>query len=396
MVINNIRIIKHSGDTEQNLYLVKNIKTNRYVRLGSRETKYLLLYLAQNKAIVEMGLENTVDLNSKEKIILEEKFQQWGFTKEEHTITKQNKQLNKINLLEFNVSKVLDVIYPIYSCLFSKGALVFLILVSVFDIGYFLYAFYHIDIDAVKNASINFTVGIGDMAFVYIYMMINTVFHEFAHAVTCIKYGGQVTDMGLLLYYFIPCFYCDVSSVYEFEDKNKRSIVAIAGVLSNLFISLVTILIAIICTRIGILNVSFTLLFAAFVEIFVVMYNLIPFVKLDGYWLLQSILNIDNLMDKSVVMLYTILFRKTKLSTLSISRWKKIILSVLGGVFLFFSEAFWITTYIFVKKLFSFNPFLHYVVVMILTIMICWDFIKLVKYCMNLIKNNYDRILLTL
>ena len=109
--------------------------------------------------------------------------------------------------------------------------------------------------------------------------------------------------MGLLLYYFIPCFYCDVSSVYTFKNKRHRALVAVSGILANLFISVLAIFTAIVLSWFGIY--WYLLLYVGIMGIFICIYNLIPFVKFDGYWLLVSLLGLDNLMDKAVILAYT-------------------------------------------------------------------------------------------
>ena len=44
--------------------------------------------------------------------------------------------------------------------------------------------------------------------------------HEFAHAVICRNYGGEVREIGFLLLYFQPCFYSDLSDAWLFKKKS--------------------------------------------------------------------------------------------------------------------------------------------------------------------------------
>ena len=46
--------------------------------------------------------------------------------------------------------------------------------------------------------------------------------HEFAHGLTCKHYGGEVHEVGFLLMFFMPCFYCNVSDAWLFREKSKR------------------------------------------------------------------------------------------------------------------------------------------------------------------------------
>src|SRR5688572_2793432 len=45
----------------------------------------------------------------------------------------------------------------------------------------------------------------------YVTVLVVVAFHEFAHGVTCQHFGGSVREMGFMLLYFQPAFYCNVS-----------------------------------------------------------------------------------------------------------------------------------------------------------------------------------------
>ena len=62
----------------------------------------------------------------------------------------------------------------------------------------------------------------------FFFLLIVTA-HEFAHGVTCKRYGGSVKEMGFLLVYFNPAFYCNVSDAWLFPEKSKRLLVSFAG-----------------------------------------------------------------------------------------------------------------------------------------------------------------------
>src|SRR2546425_13286979 len=49
-----------------------------------------------------------------------------------------------------------------------------------------------------------------------------TTAHEFAHGLTCKRFGGEVHEMGVLLLYFQLAFYCNVSDAWLFPAKAKR------------------------------------------------------------------------------------------------------------------------------------------------------------------------------
>jgi len=53
----------------------------------------------------------------------------------------------------------------------------------------------------------------------YVTVLIVVAFHEFAHGITCKHFGGTVREMGFLLLYFQPAFYCNVSDAWLFPKR---------------------------------------------------------------------------------------------------------------------------------------------------------------------------------
>jgi hypothetical protein len=50
-----------------------------------------------------------------------------------------------------------------------------------------------------------------------------TMLHESAHGLTCKHFGGQVHEIGFLLMFFMPCFYCNVSDAWLFRERSDAS-----------------------------------------------------------------------------------------------------------------------------------------------------------------------------
>jgi putative peptide zinc metalloprotease protein len=60
------------------------------------------------------------------------------------------------------------------------------------------------------------------------------VTHEFAHGLTCKAFGGRATEVGgLLIYYFLPALYCNVSGLHLIPQRGRRLWVIAAGVFGN-------------------------------------------------------------------------------------------------------------------------------------------------------------------
>ena len=132
-------------------------------------------------------------------------------------------------------------------------------------------------------------------------LLIITVFlvitaHEFAHGLTCKHFGGEVREMGFLLMYFQPAFYCNVSDAWFFP-KAQRLWVSFAGPYFELFIwALATLAWRLVDNDTWINHVALVVMATSGVKTF---FNFNPLIKLDGYYLLSDTLGIANLRAKA-------------------------------------------------------------------------------------------------
>jgi multidrug efflux pump subunit AcrA (membrane-fusion protein) len=125
-----------------------------------------------------------------------------------------------------------------------------------------------------------------------------TFCHEFAHGLTCKHYGGEVHEVGFLLLFLMPCFYCNVSDAWLFREKAKRLWVTLAGGFWDLFLWAV----AVFVWRLTLpgTTVHFVALSVMTVCGARSFFNFNPFFKLDGYYLLSDWMEIPNLHQRSL------------------------------------------------------------------------------------------------
>src|SRR5207249_6099336 len=71
---------------------------------------------------------------------------------------------------------------------------------------------------------------------VWAIILLVTTAHEFAHGLTCKRFGGEVHELGFLLLLLQPCLYCNVSDAWLFPQKSKRLWVSFAGPYFELFL----------------------------------------------------------------------------------------------------------------------------------------------------------------
>jgi putative peptide zinc metalloprotease protein len=132
-------------------------------------------------------------------------------------------------------------------------------------------------------------------AWLIIFLVITA--HEFAHGLACKHFGGEVHEVGFMLLYFQPAFYCNVSEAWLFPEKSKRLWVTFAGAYFEIFIWAL----ATITWRITEHDtwVSFLALVIMATSGIKSLFNLNPLIKLDGYYLLSDYLEAPNLRQKS-------------------------------------------------------------------------------------------------
>lgn len=121
--------------------------------------------------------------------------------------------------------------------------------------------------------------------------------HEFGHALTLKYLGGSVREMGFLLLYFQPCFYCNLSDAYLLKDRRGKILVGLAGLFfQGVFTAALIVIWRLISP--GTLLANFLYVAIAF-SLAVFLFNFNPLIRLDGYYLLADWLRIPNLRAKA-------------------------------------------------------------------------------------------------
>ncbi|MCI0456344.1 MAG: HlyD family efflux transporter periplasmic adaptor subunit [Gemmataceae bacterium] len=124
-----------------------------------------------------------------------------------------------------------------------------------------------------------------------------TTCHEFAHGLTCKRYGGEVHEVGFLLMFFIPCFYCNVSDAWLFREKSKRLLVTLAGGYCDLVLWALAVFVWRLADPASLVNYfAWVVLTVCGARVF---FNFNPLLKLDGYYLLSDWLEVPNLRQRA-------------------------------------------------------------------------------------------------
>lgn len=116
--------------------------------------------------------------------------------------------------------------------------------------------------------------------------------HELGHAAAVKFHGGRVHRMGVMIFYVAPAMFCDTSDAWRFHRPGQRVAVSLAGIAVQLVVTALVSLLLLAPLGDG-LRAWVTLYAIANVGMCVV--NLIPLVKLDGYWALVALVDRPNL-----------------------------------------------------------------------------------------------------
>src|SRR5262245_2903392 len=129
-------------------------------------------------------------------------------------------------------------------------------------------------------------------------LFVVTLLHESAHGLTCKHHGGEVHEIGFLLLYLMPCFFCNVSDAWLFKERSRRLWVTFAGGYFELFLCALAAFVwrlTLPGTRLN--YVAFVVLSVGGVQ---TLFNFNPLLKLDGYYLLSDGLEVPNLQQRAL------------------------------------------------------------------------------------------------
>src|SRR5262249_48393484 len=68
-------------------------------------------------------------------------------------------------------------------------------------------------------------------------LLLTGLLHELGHGLACQHYGGNVTEIGFMLFYYLePAAYCDTSSSYLITVRRHKMIIQLAGSIVSLLV----------------------------------------------------------------------------------------------------------------------------------------------------------------
>jgi len=124
------------------------------------------------------------------------------------------------------------------------------------------------------------------------------LFHEFAHAIAVKYWGGDVHEMGITLLVLTPVPYVDASAASSFKSKRKRVLVSAAGILIELVLASLALMLWLNASDGWLRDCAFGVFTIGAIS--TVLFNANPLLKFDGYFVLQDLIEIPNLMSRSM------------------------------------------------------------------------------------------------
>lgn len=121
-----------------------------------------------------------------------------------------------------------------------------------------------------------------------------TIIHELAHGIFAINRNIMVPEFGLIIYYFSLAGFTDISEIYFLKNTKDKILCLISGLMVN-FVLMTSALI--IYLFISPNMIAQGLFLSNLVTLF---FNLGFFIKLDGYYILQILLDEPYLREKSI------------------------------------------------------------------------------------------------
>ncbi|HUG01876.1 MAG TPA: HlyD family efflux transporter periplasmic adaptor subunit [Longimicrobiales bacterium] len=139
---------------------------------------------------------------------------------------------------------------------------------------------------------------LGTVVILYSAVAVIILIHEMGHGLTCKRFGGEVHEMGAMLLYFGPSFYCNVNDAWTFEKRSERLWVTFAGGWIQLVAAGAAAVVWVL-TQPGTLMNQVAFLSLVFAGGLVLLVNFNPLIPLDGYYALMDWLEIPNLRPRA-------------------------------------------------------------------------------------------------
>ena len=141
-----------------------------------------------------------------------------------------------------------------------------------------------------------------DLVEFWLLLLVIGFVHESSHGLTCKHYGGEVHSMGLMFLYLTPAFYVDVTESWISAGRWQRMATIIAGLWSEMILCGLAMIVW-VNTQAGEWVHDFSYKFILLSGLALLVVNLNPLIKLDGYYFFTEWIGIPDLKERSTAFL---------------------------------------------------------------------------------------------
>lgn len=269
---------------ERGLFHVYDGETSRHFKLGAQEVSWLK---ALDGATAKEQLRGSV--------IPEEYFDDFFRHLRQMDLIRGSGKREKFNPLKikfrlFNPDPLLskyDLLSKIYSVMLFMATPV-VVLCNILLIAFWW--------QRLSTIGINVQLTVPLVLTFYCCAVISGICHEFSHAMVAKAHGVHVPTIGFMFLLFYPAMYADVSGINLLSKRADRVKVLIAGVCSN---NLILFLALAVFTMTGSDAVRLYAGVVISVNLTFALYNLLPFIQFDGYFILSELFEERRLVETS-------------------------------------------------------------------------------------------------
>ena len=323
MMLFNEIIIKDFEPLKDEWLLIYN--DTHYIVNG--ETKFIINEIKKYKSITKSLPSFNKKYNSNIKLddykkLIKLLFQKFDIPlKGNETFNKKKSYIkNKVQLLNPKMSKIFaKILNPLFEKRIFYISLLFLFVTNLILLRLF-------------NA-ISFQEKIPEFISIILIILPGIILHELGHVSACEKFQVKNGGIGIGRYIIFPVFYSDVTRIWTL-NKNERIIVNLAGVFMQLIYITLLIILYIIFENKVFLTASALLFIDS-------LFQLLPFIRSDGYWVFSDFTGIYNLKKKSRDTIFGFLNHK------KVSKSNKTLILIIYGLIDYGLVFFYIYTLIF-------------------------------------------------
>ena len=272
---------------DRDSYLLINNNTEKYLKINQYYQK-IIEQIDGKKSIAEIvsdfNKNNSKQITEQNAIFIIEKLNKIGLFSVTEFPQNKKKLPDYISLgFIFFPKKWVGRIVPYLEFLFNKKTA---LLSVIFCFIFLAYLFYK---NFTSDETINF---LQILPLYFMVAFIATICHELGHATATYYYKAKHGGIGFGFYlFFMPIFFADVTDIWRL-DKWKRIVVNTAGVYFEILFC------GILAIFSYLINNHNLLIIVSILSIRT-LYNLLPYFRTDGYWILSDLTNQPNLLSSS-------------------------------------------------------------------------------------------------